>query len=326
MCYKEKIQSKYADQLNEIFKVDNTPEFIQDYFIRLGSEATKRNNYTKIKSMIDWMISSKHILKNNIAEIEVADINNITLTAIMKYLDSLKSNGLESSTVATYKNVLSGFWSYLVDDKLIDSNIIHKIPTKKYKARKKPVKLPAGNSLDMFIFNILNIRNEFERLRNFAIVKLFMGSGIRVSELIGLDLNDLYFDCNEPYVTILSKGEQDEEFKEEVPVNESAVKAVREYLEVRNKYYPNSIEKGVFLSDENSRLTKGGMDYIFNHFSNSEITPHMLRHYVGTKLYEFSGNDAHEVQDQLGHADFNTTLNNYVATNKKKRYDALNMI
>jgi site-specific recombinase XerC len=178
----------------------------------------------------------------------------------------------------------------------------------------------------MFIFNILNIRNEFERLRNFAIVKLFMGSGIRVSELIGLDLNDLYFDCNEPYVTILSKGEQDEEFKEEVPVNESAVKAVREYLEVRNKYYPNSIEKGVFLSDENSRLTKGGMDYIFNHFSNSEITPHMLRHYVGTKLYEFSGNDAHEVQDQLGHADFNTTLNNYVATNKKKRYDALNMI
>jgi integrase len=65
---------------------------------------------------------------------------------------------------------------------------------------------------------------------------------------------------------------------------------------------------------------------MFEHYSNKEITPHMLRHYVGTKLYEFSGNDIHEVQDQLGHADINTSANSYVAVNKKKRYDALNMI
>jgi site-specific recombinase XerD len=144
--------------------------------------------------------------------------------------------------------------------------------------------------------------------------------------LVGLDLNDLYFDCAEPYITVLAKGEQDEDFKEEVPVNKSAVKAVEDYLTIRNKYYPNSISNAIFLSDENSRLTKDGVSNMFEHYSNKEITPHMLRHYVGTKLYEFSGNDIHEVQDQLGHADINTSANSYVAVNKKKRYDALNMI
>lgn len=326
MCYKEKIQSRYADKLNELFEMDNTPNFIKDYFIRLGSEATKRNNYIKIKSMINWMISNQVISKYSIAEVDPIDINSITSTAMIKYLDSLKSSGLESSTVATYKNVLSGFWTYLTNDKLVDSNILHKIPAKKYKARNKPVKLPAGNSLDMFIINILNIKNEFMRLRNFAIVKLFMGSGIRAAELIGLDLKDLHFNTDEPYVTILPKGEQEEEYQEEIPVSKSAVQAVQEYLEARNKYYPNANEDAVFLSDENSRLTKSGLDYIFKHFSNDEITPHMLRHYVGTKLYEFSGNDAQAVKEQLGHESMETGSKYYITTNMRKRYDALNKI
>ena len=326
MCYKEKVQAQYAKKLEKRFIEDKTPEFIQDYFIRLSSEATKLNNYIKIKSMFTWMIDNGHISKSSISEITPDNMNNITLTHAIKYLDNLKNSGLEGSTVATYKNVLSGFFSYLVDDRYIESNIIHKIPSKKYKSRKKPVKLPVGNSLDMFILNVLNDVNEHKRYRNFAIIKLFLGSGIRVSELVGLDLDDLHFDCTEPYVIILAKGEQDEDFKEEIPVSESAVKAIQEYIKIRNKFYTNSREKGVFLSADDSRLTKDGVTYLFETYSNKEITPHMLRHYVGTKLYEFSGNDINAVKNQLGHADVNTSLNSYVATNNSKRYKALNMI
>jgi site-specific recombinase XerC len=300
------------------------PLFICDYFIRLGSEGTKVNNYIKIKSLLNWLIVEKYISKSDLSLINKDDISKINTTMIIKYLDSLKDNGLENNTVATYKNVLSGFWTYLVDDGYVASNIVQKIPPKRYKSRQKPVKIPAGNSLDMFINNVMSLKNEYLRVRNTAIVKLFLGSGIRISELIGLDIDDLYFDCKNPYIMILAKGEQDEEYKTKIKIKTDAVEAIKKYLIVRNNKYPNSVSKALFLSDENTRLSTDGISFFFKKLSNGEINPHMLRHFVGTRLYEIGG--LHLAGEQLGHNDYNTTNRHYVSEDEDEAYAALNMI
>lgn len=326
MCYKNEIQDRYADKLEALFSEDNTPEFIRDYFIRLGSEGTKRNNYIKIKSMITWMIGNGYISKKNIADVTSEDIDNITTTQVIKYLDDLKNNGLKNSTVSLYKDVLSGFWTYLVSDRYISTNAVKKVPASKFKTKNKPVKVPTGYSLEKFILNVSNIKNEFERIRNLAIIKLFIGSGIRKSELVGLDIDDLYLDDEEPYIMILAKGDQEEEFKEKVLINNGAVDAIREYLEARDIYFSNSKTQAVFLARSGERLTTMGVTKMFDTFSKGEIHPHLLRHYAGTMLYELSGHDLQAVKTQLNQKDVNTTSTHYVATNNKNIRNALNQI
>lgn len=154
------------------------------------------------------------------------------------------------------------------------------------------------------------------RNRNIAIFKLLKGSGIRESELAGLDLSDIHLDGdvsyvdlkNMPYVMVLPKGYQREEEKRMVYLTKSAVDALKEWLEYRETL-KNIIDKdAVFINRNGKRTTEDNIKAIFKNYGNG-VTPHMIRHWYAS-IMASKGNLAF-VQQQLGHTSMMTTINNY---------------
>lgn len=340
MCYKDERQKKAAELLD--VKVKELPEFIQNYFIRFNSNLSKVNYFSSISLLLKWLIKQNIINKHSINELEPNDLKLVTDTHIMKYLDGLKiglygigEDELDKptkitslSTIITKKNCFRAFWGYLRKKKYVDDNIIENIPSTKYKLEEKEVDCPDDGAYWELITNIHNQRSDFLVIRDIAIIRLFAGSGIRLSELIGLDLKDLYLNAlsksgnKSPYIMIMSKGYQSEQRK--VMITNEAAEAVSEYLKYRSKL-ERLRSNAVFISERNDRITTDGVEYFFKAYSGGKITPHKLRHYVGTKMAE-NGVQIAYIQDQLGHASPTTTSKHYIKKNEDKMREALDSL
>ena len=323
MCYKDELQKKNAIKLQRKFDEDNIPGFIRDYFYNLNSEAGKLNYYSVIIGMLNWMISENRIKKDSIGNIKESDLNNLSKTDIIVYLESLLSDGIAPSTINTKKNILSGFWSHLVDEGIVSKNIIHSIPKTKFKIKKKNnAKVPLPEDMMEMIENIKKKNDTFVRERNLVIIRVLKGTGLRESELAGLDFQDLFLDCEKPYITVMGKGVYYKQDAEMVLVSKDAKMAFEEWLKIRNKVENVIDEKAVFINKNGKRLTEGNIQSIFKNYSKGKITPHMMRHLYATVLYQESGHDAALVQEQLRHADVNTTIGTYAASDSRN-YDVL---
>ena len=314
MCYKDEIQKKNAEKLHKKFEQDHIPDFIIDYFYNLNSEAGKLNYYSIILSMLNWMIEKKRINCKSLSEITEQDINSLSKTDIIVYLETLITNGLSPSTINTKKNVLSSFWSHLVDEGVCDRNIVHSIPKSKFKIKKKNnAKVPFPEDMIDMMEKIKQKKDDFVRERNLAIVRVLKGTGLRESELAGLDLNDLHLEDNKPYITVMGKGVYYTQDSEPVLVSKDAKLAFEEWLDIRNKVENIIDDDAVFINKNGKRLNENNIQAIFRNYSSRKITPHMMRHLYATVLYQESGHDAAFVQEQLRHSDVNTTLGTYAA-------------
>ena len=155
------------------------------------------------------------------------------------------------------------------------------------------------------------------KLRDVAILSLFLGTGIRISELVGIDLNDIDFSKNEFVVTRKGGNQMTLAFGEEVK------KALMEYLEERKTVIPLSgHESAFFLSMQRKRITPRAVENLVKKYAQiatplKKITPHKLRSTYGTMLYQESG-DIYLVADVLGHKDVNTTRKHYAAMTEEK--------
>lgn len=314
MCYKDEVQRKNAEKLRRKFEQDNIPVFIRDYFYNLNSEAGKLNYYSVIISMLNWTIDSNRIKKESVSEITEQDVNSLSKTDMIVYLETLIANGTSPSTINTKKNVLSSFWSHLVDEGICDKNIIHNIPKSKFKIKKKNnAKVPLPEDMMEMIEKIKQKKDDFVRERNLVIVRVLKGTGLRESELAGLDLKDLHLEDSKPYITVMGKGIYYTQDAEPVLVSKDAKLAFEEWLEIRSKMENIIDDKAVFINKNGKRLSEDNIQAIFRNYSGGKITPHMMRHLYATVLYQESGHDAAFVQEQLRHSDVNTTLGTYAA-------------
>jgi site-specific recombinase XerC len=333
MCYKNDKQRREALLLED--KLVGIPKFIKDYFVYLKSTTTKINNWSAIRQLLEWLIN-QDIIKNKIENINPNDLDFVTDIDIINYLDGLKLGlyGTKNTlaTINTKKNIFSGFWSYLQDKEYVKKNIIGKKVHEKYSTKDKEVTVPSDAEIENFLSNLENIKSEIIAIRDIAIVRLFMGSGIRIEELVGLDLEDLHLDnLDKPYITVMGKGIQDEEEKQDVRINRAAVDAVSTYLKLRNRLDNIDNVHALFLSEQmngetgkRKRVAQRSIQDFFTEYSNGTIHPHMLRHYVGTKLYTNSNYDIKEVSKQLRHKSVNTSIKSYVKSNDEAGYKALN--
>lgn len=314
MCYKDELQRKNATKLQRKFEEDDVPGFIRDYFCNLNSEAGKLNYYSVIMGMLNWMLSHKRIKKNSIGEITRTDLDSLSKTDIIAYLETLLSDGIAPSTINTKKNILSGFWSHLVDEEIVNKNIIYSIPKTKFKIKKKNnAKVPLPEDVMEMIENIKKKKDDFVRERNLIVVRVLKGTGLRESELAGLDLSDLHLVCKNPYITVMGKGVYYTQDAEPVFVSKDAKLAFKEWLEIRRKVSNIVDENAVFINKNGKRLNEDNIKTIFKNYSKGRITPHMMRHLYATVLYQESGHDAAFVQEQLRHSNVNTTLGTYAA-------------
>ncbi len=170
-------------------------------------------------------------------------------------------------------------------------------------------------------------RHYFEKtkVRDFAIVTLLLGTGLRVSECVGLDIEDVDFKNNAVKVTRKGGNEMMVYFGDEVE------KALKNYLEVRNLMTPlPGHEHALFYSTQRRRIGVQAVENLVKKYAvqvttSKHITPHKLRSTYGTALYQETG-DIYLVADVLGHRDVNTTKRHYAQMDDERRRMAADMV
>ncbi len=233
---------------------------------------------------------------------QVKDVQKATRNVIMSYLLFLQKRGRATATVSRHLAALKSFYHFLLREKHIEKD-----PTANLESPKLEKKLPrilTVNEVEMLLNQPKG--SDPAALRDKAMLELLYATGIRVSELIYLDVNHINLDMG--YVRCFGKGSKERI----VPVGSFARKCVSEYLQKgRVKLIKNKTEQALFVNQHGRRLTRQGFWKIIKKYArragiSKEITPHTLRHSFATHLLE-NGADLRSVQEMLGHADITTT-------------------
>lgn len=312
MCYKIEVQNKNAEKLNRKLDELNLPIYMRKYFtVKIESKAGALNYLGVIVDLLNWFIKEKLIDKTNISDIEPSDFTDIMAEDITLYLKTKEQNGMSPTTLETRKHIISSFWDYMsrvkgteIKDGFFKDVTYKGIPS----GNNLTKKLPTEKQLNDMEQKIMWKKDIPVRNRNIAIFRVLRGTGIRESELAGLNLSDLHLDEEMPYITILGKGVYREMQNRTVYLSGSALKAIREWLEYRSTLDNIVDTEAVFVNKNGTRTTERNIKQIFENYGNG-ITPHMMRHYYAS-IMNRNGNLAF-VQQQLGHSSVNTTVNNY---------------
>ena len=237
------------------------------------------------------------------ASIDWKDINPLL---IRSFLCELISKGNMKSSVARKLASLRTFFKYLLRQGKIVFN-----PAQRVASPKLPRKLSSFLSADEATALLESADTPTPQgLRDRSILEVFYGGGIRLSELVGLDLCDL--DMEAGLIRVLGKGGKERV----VPIGSYAISALREYLARRDKFFPPAKkgergETAVFLNRWGSRLSGRSVSqivlkYLRKSGVSHHITPHSLRHSFATHLLD-GGADLRAIQELLGHARLSTT-------------------
>lgn len=229
-------------------------------------------------------------------------LNQVTELSLLSFLIHLHKKGLKGKSVARTLAALRGWFGFLVREKLLKTD-----PTAEIESPKSLKKLPhvlALQDIDQML-KACNLKVPME-LRDFCILQLLYATGLRVSELTHLTLNNLHLE--EGFVMTMGKGSKERL----VPLGKEAITAIKEYLETaRMKFATKKATEIVFISQQGGKLTRQRVWQLLNGIAKKaglkkKITPHMLRHSFATHLLE-RGADLRSVQTMLGHSDISTT-------------------
>ena len=223
--------------------------------------------------------------------------------SMMSYLLDLKGRGYAATTIARKVAAIKSFFGFMVADGMMKYNPTEGVgSTKVGKSLPKPISIAQVHRL---LEQPAKLSTP-EAKRDKAMLELLYATGMRVSELVSLDLPDL--DTEGGYVRCFGKGHKERL----IPIYERAVLALKDYLSgVRPRLVRSSEEKAVFLNRRGERLTRQGLWQILKGYAKEaelgvEITPHTLRHSFATHMLS-GGADLRSVQELLGHANISTT-------------------
>lgn len=312
MCYKIEIQKKNEEKLNKRLCELNLPLYMRKYFsVKIESKAGAINYLGIIIDLLNWFIEKGLIVRNDISEIQPSDFNDIMAEDITLYLKTKEQNGISPTTLETRKNIIRSFWGYMSRMKGTDISyrFFEDVTYKGISSNNNLIKkFPTEQQLKDMEEKIMWKKDSPVRNRNIVIFYVLKGTGLRQSELAGLNLSDLHLNESMPYITILGKGKYREVENRMVYLTKSAVIALKKWLEYRNTL-DNIIDKNaVFINKNGKRTTEDNIKAIFRNYGNG-ITAHMMRHYYASMMAS-KGNIVF-AQQQLGHSSMYTTINNY---------------
>ncbi len=229
-------------------------------------------------------------------------LNEVDRRMIMSFMEDLHNQHRAPATISRNLAAIRSFYSFLTQESLVKAN-----PTTELDAPKIPKRLP--NVMTVSQVAILMEQpngNNAAGLRDKAMLELLYATGIRVSELVDLNLVDVNLEMG--FLRCLGKGSKERI----VPMGKSAIEAIDAYLQKgRGKLIRNSEDQAVFVNIHGGRLTRQGFwkilkKYVRQAGFQGDITPHTLRHSFATHLLE-NGADLRAVQEMLGHSDISTT-------------------
>jgi tyrosine recombinase XerC len=244
------------------------------------------------------------------------DINTVDHLALRRFLAHLRekknneNNPYAKRTIARKLASLRSFFRFLHREKLIEKNPITAIQTPRIDK-----KLPVFLSVDKMKALIEKTSgDDVSGLRDRALLETLYSTGVRVSELVGLDIDDVDFISG--VVKVLGKGSKERI----VPIGEPALNAMRKYIDGRKKVKDKD---AVFLNRSGKRLTDRSVRRVINKHIRAcsvaeHISPHSLRHSFATHLLD-AGADLRSVQELLGHVNLSTTqIYTHVTTDRLK--------
>ena len=286
-------------------------KLLSDYIIELKT-IKQRDKDTTVNSYSEDIYKYLEYMESK----NISSALDISYNHVLDYLKYLDDNKYEVSSVARKRVSIKAFHKYLSENyNVVD--ISTKINTPRFYR-----KLPNILTIEE-VDNLLDIKLDtpFD-YRNKAMLELMYSSGLRVSELINLELSDI--DLNNNYVRCFGKGSKERI----VPVGEYSSK----YLSIYINEYRDSMKKGyytekIFLNNHGKEMTRQGFFKIIKKIAkdkdiNKNITPHMLRHSFATHLLN-NGADLRTIQEMLGHSSISTTQIYTNVTNDilKENYD-----
>ena len=283
---------------------------IQDFQIYLEVEKNV-SAHTRVAYIADIQEFARFLHNNNFIKSQ-NEIITVEPENIREYLSYLYRQKVKKVTVNRKVSSLRAFYKYVLRTGKIKNNpaeMIQTLKTEKY--------MPTFLSVDE-MFELLKAQDESSvlSLRNRAMLEIFYSSGLRLSELAGLDLIDL--DFNQKLVKVRGKGRKERI----VPVGGPALKAVQEYLgkigEITKNTSGDIFKKPLFLNARGERITTRSIARIVNELTSKsgigrKISPHALRHSFATHLLN-AGADLRSIQELLGHESLSTTQK-YTAVN-----------
>ena len=239
---------------------------------------------------------------NYLTKKKILNLNSLNRNDIRNYLLKLKSDGLKPSSISRHIVSIRKFFEYLLQEGLISedpSALIHS--PKIWKNIPETLSTKEVTTLLSYISSLKNYRHAF---RDKVMIELSYACGLRVSELVNLKLNSIYFE--ESYIQVTGKGQKDRL----IPINKSTLIIIDEYIKTERLKY-NIDDNHLFLSQHKKFLTRQRIwQIIKKHIKNAGITknisPHTLRHSFATHLLE-NGGTLRAIQEMLGHSNISTT-------------------
>ncbi len=245
-------------------------------------------------------------VRDNKAFLRYADVNTVNLesisdTEIKTYIDTLSNKGKSQATLIRVLASIRCFYEFLIYSGLVETN-----PTAKIKLHKEQNKLPeilTQKEIDT-LFSQPNV-STLRGCRDKAMLELLYATGLRVSELIELDIDDINLQID----IVICHSKKSERI---IPVYKSAIKSIENYLgNVRGALVTDKNEKSLFVNMNGSRMTRQGFWKIIKGYAEQggiekTITPHTIRHSFATHLLE-NGARIKDIKDMLGHAGVSST-------------------
>lgn len=287
-----------------------------------------------INSFIDYLRIERNCSKNTIDSylMDISDfkdflsdtsgklptLDDIDYLTIRSYLADLQGRQLARSTILRKLSSLRSFFKYLYRRGYVKAD-----PTSNLSSPKLQRKLP--DFLEIFEVELLLSApntNTTIGIRDLAIMELLYSTGMRVGELLSLDLNDL--DITNAIVKVRGKGRKERI----IPVGRTAIKAIKRYLEIRHELASDKHSPALFLSERGNRMPGSASvrrrieKYAKEAGIRKKITPHTLRHTFATHMLN-AGADLRSVQEMLGHVNLSTTqiYTHLTAERLKKVYE-----
>ncbi|HSE47058.1 MAG TPA: site-specific tyrosine recombinase/integron integrase [Gemmatimonadales bacterium] len=268
--------------------------------------------------------------KNDLAQFEsflakhgraVAAWGSIHGDAVIDYVADLRARSYKDATVARKVAAVKSFFGFLTAEGLVDGD-----PTENLKSPQVGKSLPRALTVEE-VDELLEQparRNTPEARRDKAMLELLYATGLRVTELVSLDLADVALESDPVTVRCLGKGERERI----LPLYQRPVDELRQYIfHVRPKLVRNRRETALFVNRRGERLTRQGFWLILKNYAREArldraITPHTLRHTYATHMLS-GGMPLRNVQDALGHASISTTqIYTHLTDDQKRReYD-----
>lgn len=338
ITYREQNDIKNTLKLREVLKT--LPPFTRDYFRAIEATTTTKTRISyayDIRVFFQFLLESNPTFQGKIMEnftVEVLDqLQALDIEEYMEYLkvyqdgDQTVTNGEKG--LKRKMSALRSFYAYYFKREMIHSNptLLVDMP----KLHEKAIVRLDADEVAMLLDYMEHAGDslsgqkkayyEKTKDRDLALVTLLLGTGIRVSECVGLDVEDIDFKNNGIKVTRKGGNEMIVYFGSEVE------QALRRYLEVRAGITPLAgHEHALFYSTQRKRIGVQAVENLVKKYARQitttkKITPHKLRSTYGTALYQSTG-DIYLVADVLGHKDVNTTKKHYAAIDDSRRRKA----